>query len=212
MRHWYCLLGDDLDLSYRLPQMSGTMQIAGPGLQIARPAGFNERNPAEAPARCAIHMNTLIVDDEASLRRTLRIALESMGHHVVEAKDGRNALDALEREPFDLAFVDLRLGQEQGLDLIPELLRLAPSPSIVVITAYATIATAVEAMRRGAFDYLPKPYTPDQLRVILARVGKLRRLQSVVEQLQEQVRSVIPEAELQTKEPAMQQVVDLAMK
>src|SRR5437899_6296 len=60
------------------PQMSGTMQIAGPGLQIARPAGFNERNPAEAPARCAIHMNILIVDDEASLRRTLRIALESM--------------------------------------------------------------------------------------------------------------------------------------
>ena len=59
-------------------------------------------------------MNILIVDDEASLRRTLRIALESMSHHVVEARDGRNALDALGREPLDLAFVDLRLGQEQA--------------------------------------------------------------------------------------------------
>src|SRR5438105_6256994 len=136
MRHWYCLARRRLRALPALATMSETMQIAGPGLQIARPAGFNERNPVEAPARCAIHMNILIVDDEASLRRTLRIALESMIHHVVEARDGRNALDALEREPFDLAFVDLLLGQDKGLDLIPELLRLAPSLRIVVITAY----------------------------------------------------------------------------
>jgi two-component system, NtrC family, response regulator AlgB len=212
MSHWHGLLADDLDLSYRLPQMSGTMQIAGPGLQIARPARFNERNPVEAPARCAIDMNILIVDDEASLRRTLRIALESMSHHVVEARGGRTALDALEREPFDLAFVDLRLGQEQGLDLIPELLRLAPSLSIVVITAYATIATAVEAMRRGAFDYLPKPYTPDQLRSVLERNARLRRLQSDVADLEEQVRSAVPEADLRTEEPLMEQTLSVAYK
>ncbi|TMQ33834.1 MAG: sigma-54-dependent Fis family transcriptional regulator [Planctomycetota bacterium] len=157
-------------------------------------------------------MNILIVDDEASLRRTLRIALESMSHHVVEARDGRNALDALGREPLDLAFVDLRLGQEQGLDLIPELLRLAPSLSIVVITAYATIATAVEAMRRGAFDYLPKPYTPDQLRSVLERSARLRRLQSDVADLEEQVRSAVPEADLRTEEPLMEQTLSVAYK
>src|SRR5262249_4788717 len=157
-------------------------------------------------------MNILIVDDEASLRRTLRIALESMGHRAVEARDGRQALDALDRELFDLAFVDLRLGQEQGLNLIPELLRLAPNLDIVVITAYATIATAVEAMRRGAFDYLPKPSTPDQLRSLFERVARARRLQSHVADLEEQVRSAVPEADLETAEPVMEQALSIAYK
>src|SRR5262245_48168861 len=106
-------------------------------------------------------MNVLIIDDEASLRRTLRAALEAMGHHAAEARDGAHARDLLAGRAFDAAFLDLRLGPELGLDLLPELLRLAPGLPVIVITAYATIETAVEAMRRGAFDYLPKPYTPD---------------------------------------------------
>src|SRR5262249_57254816 len=83
---------------------------------------------------------------------------------------------------------------------------------VVVATAYATIETAVEAMRRGAFDYLPKPFTPDQLRVVLDRVARVRRLESHVEELEEQVRAVVPEADLQTQEPAMRQALDLAFK
>ena len=69
---------------------------------------------------------------------------------------------------FDMAFLDLRLGSDQGLELLPEILGLAPGLDVIVITAYATIETAVEAMRRGASDYLPKPFTPDQLRLALA--------------------------------------------
>src|SRR5205807_5784278 len=128
-------------------------------------------------------MNILIIDDEASLRRTLRIALESMGHSVAEARDARQAVEILNRQPFDVAFLDLRPGQEQGLDLLPELLRLPPQLDVIVITAYATVDTAVEAMRRGAFDYLPKPYTPDQLRSIFERIARVRRLQSRVANL-----------------------------
>src|SRR5690242_17590710 len=89
-------------------------------------------------------MNVLIIDDEPSLRRTLRTALEAMGHHATEARDGPQALDLAGHRQFDLAFLDLRLGGAQGLDLLPELLRLAPGLAVVVITAYATIATAVE--------------------------------------------------------------------
>jgi NtrC-family two-component system response regulator AlgB len=80
------------------------------------------------------------------------------------------------------------------------------------MTAYATVETAVEAMRRGALDYLPKPFTPDQIRLVLDRAQRLRRLQSHVEELEEQVRAVVPEADLRTEEPAMQQALDLAFK
>ncbi len=157
-------------------------------------------------------MNVLLIDDDASLRRSLRLALETMQHRVTEARNGDEAQVALSHERFDLAFLDLRLAREQGLDLLPTLLRLAPGLEIVVVTAYATIETAVEAMRRGAFDYLPKPFTPDQLRLIFDRVGRLRRLQSHVEALEAEVRSVVPEADLQTGEPAMRQALDIAFK
>ena len=155
-------------------------------------------------------MNILVIDDDASLRRTLRMSLEVFGHRAVEARDSAQALELLGRRPFEVALLDLRLAQEQGLDLLPRLLALAPGLQVVMVTAYATIETAVEAMRRGAFDYLPKPFTPDQLRAILERIGRMRRLQSQVDQLEEQVRSVVPEVDLQTPEPSMREVLDVA--
>src|SRR5260370_18953636 len=157
-------------------------------------------------------MNILIIDDESSLRRTLRITLETMRHRVAEASDGRQALELVGHRHFEAAFLDLRLGPEKGLDLLPEMLRLAPGLNVIVITAYATIETAVEAIRRGALDYLPKPYTPDQLRLVLERSASMRHLQADVENLQDQVRTFIPEADLATQEPVMQQALDLAFK
>ena len=157
-------------------------------------------------------MNILVIDDDASLRRTLRASLEVLGHEAVEARDSAQALDLLSRRAFDTALLDLRLAQERGLDLLPRLLTLAPGLQIVVVTAYATIETAVEAMRRGAFDYLPKPFTPDQLRLVLDRIARLRRLQNQVEELEEQVRAVVPEADLQTNEPKMRAALEVAFK
>jgi two-component system, NtrC family, response regulator AlgB len=157
-------------------------------------------------------MEILIIDDDASLRRTLRVGLTAMGHTVAEASDSAQALKQLGLRTFHLAFLDLRLASEQGLDLLPSLLRTAPGLDVVVITAYATIETAVEAMRRGAFDYLPKPFVPDQLQVLLDRVTKVRHLQSQVGALEDQVRLAVPEAVLQSAEPAMQQALDLAFK
>lgn len=157
-------------------------------------------------------MDVLLIDDDASLRRTMRLTLEALGHRPTEARDRTQALELLDRQRFDVALLDLRLGREQGLDLLPELVRLAPALSVVVITAYATIETAVEAMRRGAFDYLPKPFTPDQLRVSLERIARVRRLETQVEDLEAQVRAVTPEADLQTQEPVMQQALDMAFR
>lgn len=157
-------------------------------------------------------MNILLIDDDAHVRTSLRLALQTMEHKVTEASDGAEAQDLLGHGLFDVAFLDLRLGREKGLDVLPALLRLAPGLAVVVITAYATIETAVEAMRRGAFDYLPKPFTPNQLRMVLDRVARIRRLQSHVEELEEQVRSIVPEADLQTQEPVMRQALEVAFR
>jgi NtrC-family two-component system response regulator AlgB len=157
-------------------------------------------------------MNILLIDDDASLRKSLRLALEAMGHSVAEARDGAQAQSLLGQRLFDIAFLDLRLGREQGTDLLPILGRLAPGLPVVLITAYATIETAVEAMRRGAFDYLPKPFTPNQLRLVLDRCQLVRGLQQQVTDLQEQVRAVVPEADLRTEVPAVQQALDVAFR
>jgi NtrC-family two-component system response regulator AlgB len=157
-------------------------------------------------------MDIMVIDDETSLRRTLRTTLESMGHAVAEVAGTDAALSALGGQRFDIAFLDLRLGRDAGLDLLPALLHEAPELAVVVMTAYATIASAVEAMRRGAFDYLPKPFTPDQLRVVFRRWEAMHRLRARVADLEEQVQATVPEADLQTVEPAMRKAIDLALK
>src|SRR5208282_4394506 len=110
-----------------------------------------------------LKLKVLVVDDEPNIRKTLSASLSADGHTVTTASDGRDAVAQAARQPFDLAFVDLRLGTEQGLDLIPRLLAECAWLRIVVITAFATVETAVEAMRLGASDYLPKPFTPGQV-------------------------------------------------
>jgi NtrC-family two-component system response regulator AlgB len=157
-------------------------------------------------------MEILLIDDDTSLRRTIRTLLETMSHTVTEARDGTQARDLLARRSFDVALLDLRLGRDEGLELLPQLLRQAPALAVVVITAYATVETAVEAMRRGAVDYLPKPFTPGQLRLVLDRLANMRRLQSQLSALTEQVRAEVPEADLETQESVMRQALDVAFK
>ena len=108
-------------------------------------------------------LRVLVIDDERNIRQTLAMCLEGFGCKVEQVATGAAALDALRREAFDLAFCDLKLAGESGLDLLPRLLGERPGLDVVIITAYATVDTAVEAMRRGAKDYLPKPFTPPQI-------------------------------------------------
>jgi two-component system, NtrC family, response regulator AlgB len=157
-------------------------------------------------------LNLLLVDDETSLRRTLRMTLESMKHRVTEATNGPTALATLGEGRFDLIFLDLRLGRESGLDLLPQCLKAAPATGVVVMTAFAAVDTAVEAMRGGAFDYLPKPFTPNQLRVVLDRWEELIGLRTEVNNLREQVRGALPEADLETREPAVREALEVAFR
>jgi len=96
--------------------------------------------------------HVLVVDDEANIRRTLSICLETDGHQVTAVSNPEDALSEAFHRTFDIAFIDLRLGVTSGLDLIPALLATTPWIKIIVITAYASIDTAVEAIQRGASD------------------------------------------------------------
>ena len=154
----------------------------------------------------------LIVDDEPNIRKTLAIALEAEGHGVVAVSNFKDALAEATRKFFDLALVDLRLGTQSGMDLIPDLRTACPWMKIVVITAYASIDTAVEAMRRGAFDYLAKPFNPDQLKLLVGKVAEMRALEQKVESLQEALNEATPETDLTSRSPAMQKTLALGQR
>ena len=155
-------------------------------------------------------LNILVVDDEQRIRTTLAICLEGEGHHVTTAGSAAEAVDVAAREGFDAAFVDLRLDTASGLDLIPELLEQNPRMGIVVITAYASVETAVEAMKLGAVDYLPKPFTPAQVRHVAGKVGERKRLRDEVETLKQEVAGKSPKVAIESRNPEMLRVLALS--
>jgi two-component system, NtrC family, response regulator AlgB len=148
-------------------------------------------------------MNVLLIDDDPDFRCSFRLLLESLQHRITEADCGNRARQLLAQTDFDVAFLDLRLSKENGLQLLPELLQIAPGLTVIVLTADPTVETAVEAMRRGAFDYLAKPCTPQQLRRVLDRSIPVLPLQSSWEDVERQVCAIAPEAHLQTKDAVM---------
>ena len=157
-------------------------------------------------------MRTLVIDDEKNIRRTMAMAIESMEHEVVCVASGAEAFKELRSVAFQVVFLDLKLHQESGLEVLAEVLRLAPQAAVVIITAFASIETAVEAMRLGAFDYLPKPCTPDQVRQLLVKIERTKKLENRVLELESQINAESPEVDLKTSSPSMQAVIDMAFK
>jgi NtrC-family two-component system response regulator AlgB len=155
-------------------------------------------------------LNVLVVDDEANIRKTLSICLEAEGHRISAVSNFQDAVAEASRRTFHMAFVDLRLGTANGLDLIPVLLSGSPWMKIVVITAYASIDTAVEAMRRGAADYIPKPFTPAQVLLAVRKVEEVRSLEQKVTALREDLERTAPEVRFSSECPAMQRALEIA--
>jgi two-component system, NtrC family, response regulator AlgB len=164
------------------------------------------------PKKTPSSMHLLIIDDEANIRRTTAVVLEGLAHATAGAENRAEALKQLETDHFDLAFLDLKLDGESGLDLLPEMLKADPRLEVVVFTAYASIETAVEAMRRGAVDYIPKPFTPEQIRRVLNRIMEARQLRERVADLESRLSADTPATELTSAEPAMQKAFELASK
>jgi DNA-binding NtrC family response regulator len=118
----------------------------------------------------------LIVDDELVICKSCEKIFRRAGHDVVYATSGRQALEILQGDTFDVIFTDLKMMDVGGLEVVQTVRQKYPETVIVVITGYATIASAVETMRSGAFDYLPKPFTPAELMAVLNRALEKRRV------------------------------------
>ena len=155
-------------------------------------------------------LNILVIDDEANIRKTLSICLETEGYRVTATGKPEDALAEASRRSFDIAFVDIRLGTVSGLDLIPALLATSPWLKIIMITAYASIDTAVESVRRGAADYIPKPFTPAQITLAVKKVFEVRSLEQKVAALHEDLGRSRLEEDFSTTSGVMERALNLA--
>jgi two-component system, NtrC family, response regulator AlgB len=154
-------------------------------------------------------MRVLIIDDEKSIRTSTSVAIQAAGHQAETADSGQVAVLKLQEDAYDLAFLDLRLGDEDGLGILEQIKRQFSKLPVVVFTAYASVTSAVAAMQRGAFDYLEKPFTPEHLRQIIGRVEKMRKLESKIDDLQQQINLQNPMIELQSSDARMTATLDI---
>jgi two-component system, NtrC family, response regulator AlgB len=146
--------------------------------------------------------SALVIDDDPGVRQSLRLCLESDNARVLGVGTAAGALDALERSRFDVVFLDLWLQSESGLGVLPEILRRQPGVGVIVITAFATFESAVEAMKMGAVDYLPKPFTPEQVRAAARRVVTAHVLKRQLTELQDRLDETEGESTFETRSPA----------
>jgi len=154
----------------------------------------------------------LVVDDEKSICSTIEAAMKSVGHQVETADSGEMALSVMRRNSPDVLLTDLRMDGMSGLDLLAKAREYFPSVTVVLMTAYGTVDTAVSAMRNGAYDYIVKPFTPDQLEHLIQRIDEYRRLRAENSKLQETVDALSDPSEIVTNNARMQKVLDMARK
>ena len=130
----------------------------------------------------------LVVDDERSMRELLSIMLKQAGHDVTLAEGGAQAIEALTREPFDLVITDLRMRDVDGLAVLRSAKEQSPQTVVLVITAFASTETAVEAMKLGAYDYITKPFKMDEIKLTIANALERKRLHDENQALKRQLR------------------------
>ncbi|MBI3932105.1 MAG: sigma-54-dependent Fis family transcriptional regulator [Acidobacteria bacterium] len=161
----------------------------------------------------------LVVDDEAALRDSLVRTLSGQEHEVEACADGATAMARLERGRFDLLLTDIRLGERSGLDLVAEARRASRALRIVAMTAFGSVDVAVEAMRRGADDFVEKPFRADALTARLERVleparlaGEVTRLRRENEALRDELTAGVAEEVLVGSSKALARVRELVDK
>src|SRR2546426_8117929 len=125
----------------------------------------------------------LIADDHDALRRGLARGLTEAGHEIEEASNGNAAIERLHDSYFDVVLSDLKMGGSTGLDVLKTARALHPTTAVILMTAFGSVSTAVEAMRSGAFDYVQKPFEIEEMEVKIAKALELRRMQHQIDYL-----------------------------
>ncbi len=154
----------------------------------------------------------LVVDDEQSLRDVLSIMLKRAGYAVTSAMDGEEAIEFLNKEIFDLVITDLRMPKLDGMEVLKAVKSASPETVVLIITAFATADSAVEAMKQGAYDYLTKPFQVDEVQLIIRNALEKRRLTTENILLKREMASQSSFAQLVGQSEAMQKVFDVVRK
>jgi PAS domain S-box-containing protein len=126
----------------------------------------------------------LVVDDEKGIREGSERILSRMGCHVLTATQGEEALQVLSKEPASVVLLDMKMPGMDGMEVLKRVRKMDETILVIVITGYATVETAIEAMKQGAYDFIPKPFEPDQLRIVVNRALEKLRLTQETEKLQ----------------------------
>lgn len=154
----------------------------------------------------------LIVDDERSMREFLSIMLRKQGYSVEVADGGRDALVRLEGNLYDLVITDLSMPYVDGMTVLQRCKEVSPSTAVILVTAYATTESAVEAMKRGAFDYIIKPFKVEELKLLISKALETRRLVNENALLKQELESRYGFDNLVGASPAMSEVYNLIRK
>ncbi len=145
-------------------------------------------------------IRVLVVDDEEYVRLSLRELLSYFGYQVVTATNGEDALRKLEQGRFDVAFVDVKIPEMNGIQLLARIKERFPDVSVIMMTGYATVENAIDAVKLGAYDFLRKPYDIEEVRVSINRLLEKRRLEEEHKKAEEVLQKTLAELEKKTEE------------
>jgi len=151
----------------------------------------------------------LIIDDELSMREFLEVLLSREGYRITCAENGGKALDLIAQDQFDLLLLDIRLGDMSGIEVLKAAKTQNPQTIVIMISAYASAETAVEAMNEGAYDYVPKPFDKDELRETVARALELKTLEHEKEVMDDELKKNLLFGRIVGTSPGMLQIYDM---
>jgi two-component system response regulator HydG len=165
---------------------------------------LEERTPRLEPAGGKV----LVVDDQKNMRATTAMLLRQAGHVVAEAEDGALALQRVRQEAFDVVLTDLRMPGLDGMEVLRAVRAASPDTQVIVMTAYGTIESAVDAVRQGAHDYVSKPFKEEELLLRVGRALETRRLRGTVSLLAGELRRQSGLERIIGRSPAIQEVIE----
>ena len=151
----------------------------------------------------------LIIDDESGIRASLGLILEDEGYEVCRAADGDEGLSSARAERFDLVLCDVRMPRRSGLEILPELIRAQPDATVLMMSAYGQVDQALEAVRKGAYDYLAKPFQADELLLAIGKAEERERLRRENRQLRRELGHGSVDGALVAASPAMREIYEL---
>ena len=152
----------------------------------------------------------LVVDDEKNILSTIGICLESIGIEVILCSKPQEVLHLLQQNTFDVAFIDLKMSPMDGIEVLAEVKQYSPTTTAIIMTAHGSVDTAVSAIKKGAYDYLQKPFDFDELKLFTQKVLEHHRLVNEVAELRNEIASMQGSGEIMTRNRIMIEQLDLA--